>query len=389
MQQVRKWTGKTVLLRIDANVPVHKKQVTDDSRLRAVVPTIEVLMKQKAKVVIVAHLGRPEGKRVASLSLAPVAERLGKILKKKVVFSKSKIGTDELAQEVGKLKSGQVMMLENVRFYAGEKKNDPGFAKQLADLADVYVNDGFAVAHRSSASVVGVAKLLPAYAGLLMQNELAAVQKVRKPKAPAVLLVGGAKIDSKLPVIRALLPYVDAVLVSGGTFNTMLAAKGYELGESVYDLDYAKEAKWLWKQKKVYMPVDVTVGTKNGKRLRHVPVPKKKAVIADDGLQVLDIGPATITLYEEILAGAKTIIWNGPVGYSEFPAYRLGTDAMAQASAQQAQSGGYALVGGGETVEALHRANMVQYITHVSTGGGALLHALSGKTLPGVHALET
>ena len=389
MQSVKQWAGKTVLLRIDGNGPMDKKCITDDSRLRAVVPTVQWLCKQKARVVIVSHLGRPGGKRVASLSLKPVAAALAKLTRKKISCVSAKIGSPTLSKTIASMRNGQVVMLENIRFYPGENASNPEFTQALADIADVFVSDCFAVVHRNTASIVGVAKHLPAYAGLLVQEELAAVSKVHRPKSPAVLIIGGVKIETKLPVIRKLLPYFDAVLVSGGVFNTMLAAKGYGVGASRHDMTFAKEARWLWKQKKVYTPVDVTVGTTSGTRLRHVPIPKKKGSLAEATTQLLDVGPATIMLFQEILATAKTIVWNGPLGYTECEAYRLGVDGVAAAIAQQTQRGAFALIGGGETVEALHRNSLVQYNTHISTGGGALLHALSGQTLPGIAVLES
>ncbi len=387
IQKNKSWRNKIVLLRCDMNVPVHSGRVTDDSRIRSSLPSIIGLSRLGAKVVVVSHLGRPGGKKISSLTLKPVAKRLSTRLKKPVEFFMAAIGSKVLKKKINAMQSGDIVILENIRFYPGEKKNSATFVKQLASLADVYVNDGFAVAHRDTASVSGVTKFLPSYAGLLIQSEIAAMKKALRPKKPAVLIIGGIKIETKLPAIRNLLPKFDYVLVSGGVFNTMLAAKGYGIGSSRIDKKYFKEALWLWRQKKVMTPVDIAMGTREGKRVRHIAVPRTKAQLGKAPLEVMDIGPATITLYEEIIATTKTIVWNGPVGYSEQKQYRLGMDALGTAVGKRAKAGHFVLIGGGETVESMRRHNMLQYITHVSTGGGAMLEYLSGKSLPGLSAL--
>ncbi len=387
IQSRKNWKDIKVLLRLDLNVPIANGRVLDDTRIRAAMPTIKWLSKKGAIVIILAHLGRPDGRKKKELSLKPVVDHLSQLVGDRIAFLTTPIGRGLLSNQLSVLESGRVVVLENIRFYKGEKGNDPDFAKKLSKLGQVFVNDGFAVSHRKSASVVGVAEHLKSYAGLRVQDEVRAMKKVIVPKSPSILIIGGIKIETKLPVIRSLLPKFDAVLVSGGVFNTILAAKGYLVGASRVDKEYFKEAKWLAKQKKVITPIDAVLGTRDCKKLQQIPIPKEKGILGEPPLEIMDMGPATIALFEEYISKAKTIVWNGPVGYAEESCYRVGTDALGKAVGKRAKKGAFVLVGGGETVEALKRSRMLQYITHASTGGGAMLDYLSRKKLPGLEIL--
>lgn len=388
IQQLPIIRGTRVLLRLDSNAPIEKGILKDATRLEASLPTLQFLLERGARVIVLAHLGRPEGKRVAGLSLHPVAKALATLSKFPVHFIKEPIGSPACTRALEQVQPGTCVVLENIRFYPGEEKNDPTFAQQLAALGDVFVNDGFSVCHRSTASVVGVARLLPAAAGLLIERELQALGQVSQPKKPAVLMIGGMKIETKLPVILHLLPKFDCVLLAGGVANTMLAAQGYGVGDTLVDKAFFAQARALLKNPKIYTPVDVVVGKEDGTHMRHIPVEHKKHLLAPKGMGIMDIGPATIALYREFLSAASTIVWNGPMGYFERRQYRLGTDALASAIGHAAKDGTFTVVGGGETIEVLRRHHMVHYINHISTGGGALLEYLSGKRLPGIAVLE-
>lgn len=372
--------NKRVLVRLDLNVPVEKGKVLDIARLKAVLPTLQLLRKKGAKIVIVSHLGRPDGKVVPELKLAPVAKALGVLLK-------TKIPVVEMRKAAGK---EPIVMLENIRFNPGEEKNDAGFAKQLADLADVFVFDGFAVAHRAAVSVVGVAKYLPTYSGLLVAKEVAALNAVlEKPKHPFVAIIGGAKIETRLPVLQKLGKNADAVIVGGGILNTILASLGYKVADSLVDTAFLRQAKVLTKKLHLLLPIDVVVGTRDGNNWRVVEIGQKPHVICEPGEAILDLGPATIGWLQEILLAPKTLLWSGAVGLFEQAPYNEATFAIAKTLAKATKRGAFTVAGGGETLLALDALSLTKKLSFVSTAGGAMLEYLAGVTLPGIKILQT
>ena len=376
--------GKHVLVRVDFNVPVKEGVVGDDTRIRAALPTLEYLLEKGAALILCSHLGRPKGEVKPEFSLRPVAEHLGKLLGKPVAFAEDCIGpkADEAAKA---LKVGEVLLLENTRFHAGETKNDPEMAKQLAALADVYVNDAFGSAHRAHASTEGVTKFLPAVAGFLLEKEIKYLgQAVADPEKPFVAILGGAKISDKIGVIKNLLTKADSILIGGGMANTFFKAEGYPVADSLVEDDALETAKEILSQAgtKFRLPVDVVIADKFEADAAHKimstgPIP--------DGWRILDIGPETVTHFSKIISEAKTVVWNGPMGVFEFPEFAKGTFAIAQAAAE---SGAVTIVGGGESVAAVKQSGLADKITHISTGGGASLEMLEGLTLPGVAALQ-
>lgn len=387
--------NKRVLVRVDFNVPIKKGKVMDDSRLLASLPTIEYLIEKDAKVILVTHLGRPAGKVVASLKLDPIAVRFSTLLGKHV----QKIDTgnwkmndkkrEALQKKIQQMRPGQVIMLDNVRFSPDEEKNSGTLAKELSELADIFVSDGFAVAHRASASVVGVAKYLPAYAGLLMEAEISGLEKIVKSyKKPFVGVVGGIKVATKAPLIQNILPKVDYLLVGGGLLNTCLHAKKYGVGGSVFDATCEKQALKCSKSKKIIMPIDVVVGTKDGKKFRLVSLGKKAHQVCGVNESIYDIGPETIGLFSKYIKKAQTLVWNGAVGYFEQPPYNIGTLSIARLIASRSKGKAFGVIGGGETIQAMEQVKMSEYVDLVSTGGGAMLEFLSGKKLPGIEILR-
>lgn len=400
LKQLKNLSGKRVMVRVDFNVQIKKGKVVDDSRLHASVETIQFLQKQKAKVLLVTHIGRPEGFD-KELSVKPVAKRLGEILKKEVsLIEIDKKLTRNLEEIEGnyfdavvnytnKMKNGQIVMLENIRFFEGERNNDIGFSKALASLCDMFVLDGFAVAHRASPSVVGIAQFVKSCAGFLLEREVFGLTKVlAKPRSPFVSILGGAKMETKVPVMKKLLPLCDYMLVSGGIYNTYLKALGYGVGDSIMDSNFEKEARAYGKKKKVILPIDVVVGTSDGKNYRLVKVEKKPHEICKKGEAIYDMGPATIQLFAQYIKKAKTLLWNGALGYFEQKPYHTGTFAMARLVASQSKGKAYGVIGGGETVQTMEMVGMTEYVDLVSTGGGAMLEFLSGKELPGVSAVS-
>lgn len=381
--------GKAVLLRADLNVPVQDGKVTDTTRLDRLVPTIAELAGKGARVVLLSHFGRPKGKD-ASLSLKPVGEALAKSLKAPVAFAGDCIG--ETAQEaVAALKDGDVLLLENVRFYSEEEKDDPAFAQKIAALGDVYVNDAFSAAHRAHATTHGLAKLLPAYAGRLMEAELDALSKaLESPQRPVVALVGGAKISTKLDLLGNLVRKIDVLVLGGGMANTFMFAQGRNVGKSLCEKEMAETARQIMDtaQKnncRIVLPLD---GVTAKEFRAHPPVETKPAdKIAEDDM-VLDIGPATVAEVKGILTNSKTLLWNGPLGAFETAPFDQGTVALAKAAADLTKAGKLTSVaGGGDTVAALNAAGVEDGLTYVSTAGGAFLEWLEGKELPGVRAL--
>lgn len=380
--------GKKVLVRVDFNVPLNDKgEITDDTRITASLPTIQYLLEQKAAVILMAHLGRPKGQVKPELSLAPVAKHLGKLLGKKILFAPDCVG--EAAQAAAsKLKPGHILLLENLRFHKEEEKNDMEFAEKLASLADLYVNDGFGVSHRAHASVEGVTHFLPAAAGFLLEKEIQYVgQAVTNPLHPFVAIIGGAKVSDKIGVISNLLDKVDTLLIGGGMANTFLAAQGYKMGKSLVEedkLDLAKEILAKAKKNKVNMllPTDLVMAAAFAPDAEHVT---EKVKNLNQAYMALDIGAETSKAYAEALAGAKMIVWNGPMGVFEMDAFCKGTEAVAKAVAKSRAT---SIVGGGDSVAAIEKLGLAKRITHISTGGGASLEYLEGKVLPGVAALD-
>ena len=376
------WRGQTALVRVDFNVPMQDGRVADDTRIRAVLPTPSYLREHGARVVLMSHLGRPEGKPSPKYSLMPVAEHLGELLKAPVPFAADCVGPPAEAA-VKMLEPGQVVLLENVRFHAEEEANDPGLAARLAELGDTFVNDAFGAAHRAHASTEGVAHYLPAVAGLLMQKEIEALSSaLERPERPFVAIIGGAKVSTKLGVLDNLIHRIDRLLIGGGMANTFLKAQGYEVGKSLLEPDLVPRAKQLLTDK-VVLPIDVVVTTdlKGDAPARTVSV---EAIGPDD--IVTDIGPASIGTYRAEIAQARTILWNGPMGVFENPRFAAGTHAIAEA---MASSSGTTVVGGGESVQAVEEAGLADKLNHVSTGGGASLEFIEGKVLPGVAALRS
>lgn len=379
--------GKKVFIRVDYNVPMDKAgNITEDTRIRATLPTLKYLLDQNAGIIIASHLGRPKGSVVPEFSLAPVAERLSALLGKEVMVAPDCVGaeTEALAK---KLKPGQILMLENLRYHKAEEKNDPEFSKQLASLADVAVNDAFGVSHRAHASVAGITAYLPAVAGLLMEKEIIFVgQTVANPVHPFVAIIGGAKVSDKIGVIENLLKKVDTLIIGGGMANTFLAAQGYNIGKSLLEADKVELAKSLIITAKergvnLLLPTDVVIAEKFAADAQH----KAVAVDAiDSEWMALDIGPDTAKAYAKSLEDAKTVVWNGPMGVFEMDAFANGTETVAKAVAASSAT---SIVGGGDSIAALEKTGLSNKITHISTGGGASLEFLEGKVLPGIAAL--
>jgi phosphoglycerate kinase len=376
---------KRVLVRVDFNVPQDKAgNITDDTRIRAALPTIQYLRDKGAKVILCSHLGRPKGKVVEEFRLTPVAKRLSDLLGAPVPKTNDCIGP-EVDKAVAAMKPGDVLLLENLRFHAEEEANDRAFAKQLASVADVYVNDAFGTAHRAHASTEGVTHFLPAVAGFLMERELNFLGKATAaPTRPYVAILGGAKVSDKIAVIENLLPKVDQLIVGGGMANTFFKAQGYEVGASLVEDDKVELAKDLLQRggKKLLLPVDVVVADAFAADAKHQTVAVDKVPA---GWRILDIGPQSVSEFAAVLRKAKTVVWNGPMGVFEFPAFAAGTVAIAKALAQ---SGATSIIGGGDSAAAVEQAGVADKITHISTGGGASLEFLEGKVLPGVAALQ-
>lgn len=380
--------GKRVLVRVDFNVPLNDKgEITDDTRIVASLPTIQYLVEHKAAVILMAHLGRPKGEVKPALSLAPVAKHLGKLLGKKILFATDCVG--EAAQAAAaKLKSGHILVLENLRFHKEEEKNDMDFAEKLASLADLYVNDGFGVSHRAHASVEGVTHFLPAAAGFLLEKEIEYVGRaVTNPLHPFAAIIGGAKVSDKIGVINNLLDKVDTLLIGGGMANTFLAAQGCAMGKSLVEedkLELAREllAKAKKNKVKLLLPTDLVMADSFSADAAYVTEDAKHL---NQEYMALDIGEATSKAYAEALADAKMIVWNGPMGVFEMDAFCKGTEAVAKAVAK---SRAISIVGGGDSVAAIEKLGLAKRISHISTGGGASLEYLEGKVLPGVAALD-
>ncbi len=381
-------SGKRVLVRVDFNVPIENGKVIDDTRIRESMPTINMIISKGGRPILMSHLGRPKGKVTPQFSLRPVAAKLAELTGKTVRFAEDCVGPAAEA-EVGRLSDGEILLLENLRFHPEEEKNDPEFASKLARLGDIYVNDAFGSAHRAHASTHGVTTFLkPAVAGLLMQKEIGYLgAALADPKRPFVAIMGGAKISGKIDVIKNLVDKVDTLLIGGGMMFTFYRAAGLEIGKSLVEADRISEAENLLKlapEKQPILPSDVLVADALDGHTKTKTVPKQ--AIPPDWFGV-DIGPATQKEFSRIIGEARTVVWNGPMGIFEKDAFAGGTLAIAQAIAEATSRGAVSIVGGGDSVAALAKAGLTDKITHVSTGGGASLEFLEGKTLPGVAAL--
>ena len=385
--------GKRVIVRVDFNVPLKDGKVESDKRLKESLPTIKYLREKGAKVILMSHLGRPDGQRVADMSLRPVADALAGLLGAPVAFAEDCVGPSA-EQAVAALAPGGVLLLENLRFHAAEEENDPAFAKQLAALADVYVNDAFGTAHRAHASTEGITKFVPqAASGYLMKKELDYLGgALSNPKRPFVAIIGGSKVSSKIDVIKSLLPRVDKLLIGGGMTYTFLKAQGLETGKSIVENDKLDLARALLAEAggKLVLGTDFVVTDKLDFKARTVGALKtvaKTAIPAD--WEAVDAGPETVAAFEKILLDAKTIVWNGPVGVFEIDATAKGTIAVAEALAKATAAGATTIIGGGDSASAVKKAGVASKVSHVSTGGGASLEFLEGKVLPGVAALTS
>ena len=379
--------GKRVFVRVDFNVPVEDGKITDDTRIRETLPTIKYLIENGAKVILASHMGRPKGEFVDSMRLTSAAVRLSELLGKPVAKADEAIG-EAVKAKIAELNDGDVLVLENVRFYKGEEKNDPELAKQFAELADLFVNDAFGAAHRAHASTEGIAHFLPAVSGLLMEKELSVLGKaLSNPERPFTAIIGGSKVKDKIDVIDNLLNLADNVLIGGGLSYTFTKAQGYEIGKSLVDNDkidvalgFIEKAKKLGKN--FLLPVDVVVADKFGADAN------TKIVDATDipaDWEGLDIGPKTREIYADIIKNSKLVVWNGPMGVFEIDIFAEGTKAVAQACAT---TEGYTVIGGGDSAAAAEKFHLADQMDHISTGGGASLEFMEGKALPGVEALN-
>ncbi len=383
--------GKRVLVRADFNVPLDDhRQITDDTRIRAALPTIQALTQAGARVILTSHFGRPKGKVVEDMRLDPVAKRLEALLEQPVAYAQDCIGS-VASETVNSLRDGQVALLENVRFYAQEEDNDPEFAQQLASLADMFVNDAFGTAHRAHASTAGVTQYLqPSVAGFLVEKELQFLSgAIEDPQRPLVAIIGGSKVSSKIGVIETLLEKVDKLLIGGGMIFTFYKAQGLSTGKSLVEEDKLDLAQSLMAKAKergveLLLPVDVVVADKFDKEANSQTV----AIDAiPDGWMGLDIGSESIKTFQAALQGCKTVIWNGPMGVFEFDKFAVGTEAIAHTLADLTDAGAITIIGGGDSVAAVEKVNLAQKMSHISTGGGASLELLEGKELPGIAAL--
>jgi phosphoglycerate kinase len=378
--------GKRVFVRVDFNVPLADGKVVDDSRIRAAIPTIKALLEQDATIILASHLGRPDGKVQDGLRLRPVAERLSQLMGRNVPVTGDALGVGT-EDAVRRLRPGEMLLLENLRFHAEEEANDPAFAKALAAYADVYVNDAFGTAHRAHASTVGVPEILPAYAGLLMEREIVMLSKLlESPERPFAAIVGGKKVADKIKVLRHLIDKVDIVVIGGGMANTFLLARGKAVGKSFVEPDRVDDARAIMESAekagvRLVLPVDVVVAKEvtRGTEYKTLSVEKLPA-----SWSIVDVGRQSLDIIRDALAPARTIFWNGPLGVFEIPVFGEGTRQIAKYVGEMADAGATVVIGGGDSVAAIEQQGIASKMTHISTGGGASLEFLEGRTLPGI-----
>lgn len=379
---VKNLYGKKIFLRIDFNAPIKNGIVLDDYKIRQQLETIKYLVKNHCRIILVTHLsGTVPGKYEKKYSVLPIASALGRLLNCKVAIIKG-LNDIESGKKISKMKYGEIIMLENIRFEKGEEKNDLKLAKKLANLADIYINEAFAVSHRSHASLCSIKKYLPSYAGIMLEKEILNLNKVLAPKRPLITIIGGSKISTKISLVKNLEKKSSHILIGGALANNFLSARGYEIGKSMYDKESINFAK-KFKSDKIILPIDVVVCDKpNGGEAK---VKKINNVNKKD--YIFDIGPDTIKLYSHFIKKAATLIWNGPMGKFEEEKFKYGTMSIARLVATRSKGRAFGVVGGGETVEALHRTDMFDYVDWVSTGGGAMLSYLGGEKMPGLKGI--
>ena len=381
--------GKKVLLRVDLNVPMENRTITETSRIEKIIPTIKLLIEKQAKIIILSHIGRPKGKIVEEMSLEPISKKLAFLLNKKILFNKDIINENTLS-EVNKITNGSIIMLENIRFNKGEESNDKEFSKKISNLGDIYVNDAFSVSHRSHASVEGITKYIPSYFGLQIIKEINALKKITfEIKKPVTLIIGGSKISTKIKIINNLIKKFNNIIIVGGMANTMLKHAGLKIGKSICEHDCEPLIRDILENSikyncKITCPVDVVVS----KNLEDMGKDKDIKEIDDDEI-ILDIGPKTISSIKEIINDSNTILWNGPAGYFENPNFQNGTKQILEIISKKTINDNiFSVAGGGETVAAINKFKKLDSFTFVSTAGGAFLQHLEGKTLPGIKALN-
>lgn len=381
--------NKRVLLRVDFNVSMNKNRIADDARMRLALPTLEYLLSNNNRLIVVSHFGRPKGKRDEKFSLKKISAHLQELLPQAKILLVEDFESEKGEKEISEQKANEVVLLENIRFYKGEEDNNPGFAKKLASFADIYVNDAFGVSHRAAASIVGVTKYLPSYGGLLLKKEVEMIGKlIDNPRKPFVAIIGGAKISTKIKLLTKLIEITDFLLLGGGIANTFLYALGYQMGKSLVEKDEAEDAKKLLfhaaqKNTAVILPEDAIVGNKNDD-LHGGQVVRMEDITRD--MCVLDIGPETQAKFGNIILMSNTIVWNGPMGYMENPQFARGSDFLFYTIAQNANA--TSIVGGGETLASISKKEHLDAITHISSGGGAMLEFIEKGTLPGLEALK-